>query len=128
MLVVFTAFGASVSSGIWKQMQPVQLVVTGALCALILAAALWLTALAGQRLLPSGDRAALIFCGSEKSLAAALPLSAALFSGSVAGVVILPVILYHVMQLIVCAFLARRLTRHSVPGAIRGEDRSNVPA
>ena len=128
MLVVFTAFGASVSGGIWKQMQPVQLVVTGALCALILAAALWLTALAGRRLLPSGDRAALIFCGSEKSLAAALPLSAALFSGSVAGVVILPVILYHVMQLIVCAFLARRLTRHSVPGAIRGEDRRNVPA
>ena len=126
-LVVYTAFGTAVAGGIWREIQPLQLVVTGALCALILAVALWLTSLLGRRLLSAADRMALIFCGSEKSLAAALPLAAVLFSGSVAGTVILPVICYHVMQLVVCACLARRLARYAARGRTQGENGPRVP-
>ncbi|PTT61061.1 bile acid:sodium symporter, partial [Arthrobacter sp. HMWF013] len=57
------------------------------------------------------DATAIMFCGSEKSLATGLPLSAILFHGPLSGVVILPVIMYHAMQLLVCAGVARRLAR-----------------
>ncbi|WP_228566230.1 bile acid:sodium symporter [Nocardia sp. SYP-A9097] len=57
------------------------------------------------------DRMVMVFCGAQKSLTIGLPLSAILFSGPPAGVVIIPVIIYHRFQLIVCSVLARRYQR-----------------
>jgi solute carrier family 10 (sodium/bile acid cotransporter), member 7 len=112
LLVVYTAFGAAVADGLWQKLPPAQLAVTAGICALMLSLALSVTSLAGRKLgFPPGDATALMFCGSEKSLAAGLPLSAILFQGPLGGVVILPVIIYHAMQLIVCAVVARRVPR-----------------
>ena len=55
------------------------------------------------------DRIALLMCGSKKSLATGLPMAAVLFPVAVAGTIAVPVIVFHQLQLIVCAVLARRL-------------------
>jgi sodium/bile acid cotransporter 7 len=113
LLVVYGAFGAAVADGLWQKLPPAQLAVTAAICAVILAMTLSVTWLVGGKLgFTRADATAIMFCGSEKSLATGLPLSAILFHGPLAGVVILPIIMYHAMQLIVCASVARRLARH----------------
>jgi sodium/bile acid cotransporter 7 len=112
LLVVYGAFGAAVADGLWQKLPPAQLIVTAGICAVMLALMLSVTALAGRKLgFTQADATAIMFCGSEKSLATGLPLSAILFHGPLGGVVILPVIMYHAMQLIVCASVARRMAK-----------------
>ncbi|VXC16323.1 putative sodium/bile acid symporter family (mazG-like) [Arthrobacter sp. 9AX] len=120
LLVVYAAFGGAVADGLWRRLPPEQLVVTAGICAAMLALMLWLTSLAGRKLgFTPADSTAVMFCGSEKSLATGLPLSAILFQGPLGGVVILPVIIYHALQLIVCAAIARRLARRQTePGTV----------
>jgi solute carrier family 10 (sodium/bile acid cotransporter), member 7 len=119
LLVVYSAFGAAVAHGIWQQIPATQLALTAGACAGLLAVALWTTSFTARRAgfgLP--EQSAITFCGSEKSLATGLPISAILFQAPVAGVVILPVIMYHALQLVVCAYVARRFAR----AAAWGED------
>jgi sodium/bile acid cotransporter 7 len=112
LLVVYGAFGAAVAGGVWHRIPPAQLAVAAGVCAFMLALTLWITSLVGRKLgFAAADATAIMFCGSEKSLATGLPLSAILFPGPLGGVVILPVIMYHAMQLIVCAGIARRLAQ-----------------
>jgi solute carrier family 10 (sodium/bile acid cotransporter), member 7 len=49
-----------------------------------------------------------VFCGSKKSLAAGIPMATVLFGASTVGVVLLPIMIFHQMQLMICAVLARR--------------------
>jgi solute carrier family 10 (sodium/bile acid cotransporter), member 7 len=53
------------------------------------------------------DEVALLFCGSQKSLVSGVPIANALASGAVLGPLLLPIMLYHPMQLLVCTWLAR---------------------
>ena len=53
------------------------------------------------------DRAAISFCGTQKSLIMGIPMANALFSGTTLGFVVLPMIVYHQMQFMSCAALAR---------------------
>jgi sodium/bile acid cotransporter 7 len=54
------------------------------------------------------DRITILFCGSKKSLATGVPMAQVLFAGSTIGVLILPLMLFHQIQLMVCAVLAQR--------------------
>jgi sodium/bile acid cotransporter 7 len=109
LLVVYTAFSAAVMHGIWHQLPPATLGALAAVVAVLLATALLITN-AGARIcgLVHADRVAVVFCGSQKSLVAGVPIASVLFSGATQGVVVLPIMLYHAMQLVVCAWLARR--------------------
>ncbi|GAA2239895.1 MULTISPECIES: bile acid:sodium symporter family protein [Kitasatospora] len=115
LLVVYSAFSAGMVGGIWSQLPlpglAVLLVVEAALLALVLCC----TALLGRRLgFGRGDRIALVFCGSKKSLAAGLPMASVLFPGS-AALMALPLMLFHQIQLMVCAVLARRWGAEELP-------------
>ncbi|MFJ2189072.1 bile acid:sodium symporter family protein [Kitasatospora sp. NPDC087861] len=109
LLVVYSAFSAAVVGGMWGTLSlprlAALLVVESALLALILTA----TLLAGRRLgFDRGDLIAIVFCGSKKSLASGVPMAAVLFPGAAAGLMVLPLMLFHQLQLMVCAVLARR--------------------
>ena len=109
LLVVYTAFSAAVLQGLWKQMP---LPVLGGLlviCAVLLTLALLITRY-GARLLgfDKEDEITIVFCGSKKSLAAGVPMAKVLFAGHPLGAIVLPVMLFHQIQLMVCAVLARR--------------------
>jgi solute carrier family 10 (sodium/bile acid cotransporter), member 7 len=114
LLVVYTAFSAAVVQGIWHQLPPLTLVALGLVVAVILATALLITH-AGARVCGLGhaDQVAVVFCGSQKSLVAGIPIASVLFSGPTLGVVVLPIMLYHPMQLVVCAWLARRFAKRA---------------
>ncbi|WBB72670.1 bile acid:sodium symporter [Micromonospora sp. WMMD1128] len=105
LLVVYTAFSASVVSGVWSRVS-----VSDLLVLLVVEAALLAAVLLTLATLPFDrpDRIAIAFCGSTKSAAAGLPMATVLFSGPAAGLLILPLIIFHQLQLITGTVLARR--------------------
>jgi sodium/bile acid cotransporter 7 len=112
LLVVYTAFSAGVVEGLWRIVEPAQLAALIGICVVLLAVVLGLTALLGRVFgLAWADRIVLVFCGSKKSLASGLPMATLLFPASTLGMIILPVMLFHLIQLVVCAVLARIWSR-----------------
>ncbi|OKH98054.1 bile acid:sodium symporter [Streptomyces sp. CB02923] len=121
LLVVYTAFSKGMTQGIWQQVTPVRLLALLLLAAGLLATALVTTSLAARRLgFCREDRVTIVFCGSNKSLATGLPMAAVLFGGA-AGPVILPLMLYHQLQLMVCAVIAARWSRRPETAAAAPE-------
>ena len=75
----------------------------------LLAAALLITSAAARAFgFAHADEVAAVFCGSQKSLVAGIPIASVLFAGPTLGMVVLPIMIYHPLQLVVCAWLARR--------------------
>ncbi|MFG2292569.1 bile acid:sodium symporter family protein [Streptomyces sp. NPDC048603] len=108
LLVVYAAFSAGMAAGVWRQVSLAKLgglvLVEGVLLAVMLLVT-WYGA--GRLGFGREDRIAIQFAGSKKSLAAGLPMASVLF-GAQAGLAVLPLMLFHQMQLMVCAVLARR--------------------
>jgi len=112
LLVVYTAFSAAVIGGLWQQVPLLTLLAVILACCVLLALALLLTHLFGKWLgFNLEDRITILFCGSKKSLATGVPMAQVLFAGSSIGVLILPLMLFHQIQLMVCAVLAQRYAR-----------------
>ncbi|WND23704.1 bile acid:sodium symporter family protein [Streptomyces violaceus] len=108
LLVVYTAFSQGMVQGIWHQVSPARLGGLLVVEAVILAVMLLLTWYGGKALgFPREDRITLQFAGSKKSLAAGLPMASVLF-GAHASLAVLPLMLFHQMQLMVCAVIAKR--------------------
>ncbi|WP_173385016.1 bile acid:sodium symporter family protein [Sphingobium sp. SYK-6] len=115
LLVVYSAFGAAVVEGIWHRVSVDDLLLLTLLCLVLLGLVLGLTAALGRVLnLPHGDAAVLLFCGSKKSLASGVPMAGVLFPAAQVGMVLLPVMLFHQLQLIACAFIAGRMGRRAL--------------
>jgi sodium/bile acid cotransporter 7 len=109
LLVVYTAFSAAVLQGLWKQLP---LPVLGGLVVVnvVLLACALLTTRYGARALgfSRDDEITIVFCGSKKSLASGVPMAKVLFAGHPLGLIVLPIMLFHQIQLMTCAVLARR--------------------
>lgn len=109
LLVVYSAFSAAVVEGLWQKVSRAELALLAAVCIVVLAAVLLFTLLLGRLLaLPREDAIVLQFCGSKKSLATGVPIAGVLFPPSMVGPILLPIMLFHQIQLMACAILARR--------------------
>lgn len=108
LLVVYTAFSAAIVEGLWRRVSPGDLAAILALCLVLLAVVLATTWSMGRALgLAREDAIVLVFCGSKKSLASGVPMAGVLFPPAQVGIVLLPVMLFHQIQLIACAIIAR---------------------
>jgi sodium/bile acid cotransporter 7 len=109
LLVVYTAFSEGVTQGIWHQLGLAELGRLFVVDAVLLGAVLAITTY-GSRLLgfSRADEVTIVFCGSKKSLASGLPMATVLLAGQSVGLIVLPLMLFHQVQLMVCAWLARR--------------------
>jgi solute carrier family 10 (sodium/bile acid cotransporter), member 7 len=109
LLVVYTAFSEGVTQGIWHQLGVFDLgrllLIDAALLAVVLAITTY-----GSRLMgfSRDDEVTIVFCGSKKSLASGLPMATVLLAGQSVGLIVLPLMLFHQIQLMVCAWLAKR--------------------
>jgi sodium/bile acid cotransporter 7 len=112
LLVVYTAFSAAVIEGLWKQVPMSALAGLLAVCAVLLALALAITTWTARSLgFDKADEITIVFCGSKKSLASGIPMAKVLFASHAVGAIVLPLMLFHQMQLMVCAVLAQRYAR-----------------
>jgi len=115
LLLVYTSFCDSVQRGVWSAsgLAPVLMTIAGSLVlfALVMGAA----ALASNALgLAPPDRIAALFCGSKKTLASGVPMAQLIFGARPGlGLILLPIMIYHPLQLLICGALANRWARRS---------------
>ncbi|WP_423822836.1 bile acid:sodium symporter family protein [Salinisphaera sp. SPP-AMP-43] len=108
VLVVYGAFSASVVEGLWHQLPPSALAWLVAVDLVLLAIVLAVTYGVGRALFVREDALVLLFCGSKKSLASGIPIAQVLFASSALGAIVLPLMIFHQLQLVACAAIARR--------------------
>lgn len=110
VLAVYTAFAEAAAQGLWQRIGPGELAALMALVLVLLliafAAAWGLGAALG---LNREDRVTLLFSGAQKSLATGAPMARILFPPAIAGAVILPLLIYHQLQLMLSAWIAPRI-------------------
>lgn len=127
LVVVYAAFSDAVMQGLWHRLPLADLGLVALADTALLALVLVLTTLLSRILgLPRQDEIAVIFCGSKKTLASGVPMANVLFPAASVGLIVLPLMLYHQIQLFVCAVLARRLShwqeRERAEGRAVGQD------
>ena len=125
LFVVYAAFSAAVISGLWKQTPLPSLLGLIVLCCILLAVVLTLTTWGARRLgFNKEDEITLVFCGSKKSMVSGIPMANVLFPAASVGAIVLPLMLFHQIQLMVCAVLAQRYARRQ--DAITNEGVTNT--
>lgn len=109
VMVVYGAFSEGMAEGVWSRVDLAQMLWLAFFCvlllALVMAAVAALARLAGFN---REDRIAILFCGSKKSLATGAPMAGVLFAGQSLALIVLPLMVFHQIQLFVCAILAQR--------------------
>lgn len=114
VLVVYGAFSEGAREHMWREVDVWTLVILVVICVLIVALMLWLTWHTARRLgFDRGDAIAIQFCGTKKSLATGLPMATVLFAGQSIGLIMLPLMVFHQIQLLACSALATRYARRS---------------
>ncbi|MDR7062060.1 MULTISPECIES: bile acid:sodium symporter family protein [unclassified Sphingopyxis] len=106
-IAVYVAFSAAVVAGIWSLLDGREIAIVFAAVAALLALSFggaW--ALGGLLKLARPDRITLLFSGAQKSIAVGAPLAATLFPPAIAGMVLVPILVYHMAQLILSAWIA----------------------
>lgn len=110
VLIVYVAFSASVQEGLWREVPWTAFLAAFLISSALLALVLVLTRTIARALrFERADEITTVFCGSKKSLAAGMPMAKVLFAGVPSiGMIIFPLMLFHQIQLMVCAVIAAR--------------------
>jgi solute carrier family 10 (sodium/bile acid cotransporter), member 7 len=117
LLVVYTAFSMSIAEHIWSTVSPWRVIAVAGVCVALLAIMLGVTVgMSRLARLNRADATVVLFCGSKKSLASGLPMALVFFGTGSVGLIMLPLIIFHQIQLFVCAVIASRMSR-TVPAA-----------
>lgn len=109
MMIVYSAFSALVVGGVWKQVAPLQFLLILAIC-LALFAAVFTFAVRAARVFGFRieDEIVVGICGTQKGMVAGVPIATLIFPASGVGLILLPLLIYHQIQLIGCALIAAR--------------------
>ncbi|MGB3747873.1 MAG: bile acid:sodium symporter family protein [Rhodanobacter sp.] len=124
LLVVYTAFSAAVVEGLWRDTPLSALLATLVACAALLALVMPTITWATRRLgFSREDEIAIVFCGSKKSMASGIPMAKILFAGQAGGLgaLVLPLMIFHQLQLMVCAVVARRYADRGARGVVEDD-------
>ncbi len=114
LLVVYSAFSEAVVEGIWTKVSALDLARLLILCCVLLAAVLLITLFAARSLkFNKEDEITIVFCGSKKSLASGVPMAGVLFPGAQLGLILLPIMVFHQIQLMACAVIANAYAKRA---------------
>jgi solute carrier family 10 (sodium/bile acid cotransporter), member 7 len=129
LLIVYTAFSEAVNEGLWHRTPVAALGGLVVVDAVLLMVALLVTCFTAKRLgFSKADQIAIVFCGSKKGLASGISMAKVLFSGPTVGAVVLPLMLFHQIQLMVCAVLAQRWHTRNMCGEAKPQAASEPAA
>lgn len=109
LLVVYAAFSEGMVAGVWGRVSLTDLALVLAFNAVLLGIVIATTMIGSRRLgFSKEDEIAIVFCGSKKSMASGIPMATILFPGGAVSLIVLPLMIFHQLQLFVCAVLARK--------------------
>ncbi|MDD3180621.1 MAG: bile acid:sodium symporter [Opitutaceae bacterium] len=110
LLLVYTSFCDSFKNRIWSDHGGgiLPIVLGGSLVLFVIVMTLTSLAATAWRF-NRADRIAAVFCGSKKTLASGVPMAKLIFGAHPGlGLILLPIMIYHPLQLIICSVLAAR--------------------
>ena len=111
-MVVYSAFSAGMVAGVWSEVTVGEIIFLVVFSIILVAILLWVTRFVALRLgFNQKDMKAIQFCGTKKSLATGLPMASVIFGGASIGLLILPLMIFHQIQLMMCSWLAARYAR-----------------
>jgi solute carrier family 10 (sodium/bile acid cotransporter), member 7 len=117
LILVYAAFSHGVVDGIWHQIDAGDLFKVALVDIALLATVMTILTFGSRQLgFSRADEIAIVFCGSKKSLVNGVPIASLLFAGHV-GLVVIPLMVFHQIQLMVCASLARHYAARRVPAS-----------
>lgn len=112
LLVAYSAFSAGMLAGVWENVSTQSLISVLLLDVLLLATILTFTICASRLLgFDRGDEIAIVFCGSKKSMATGIPMANVLFAPHAVSAIVIPLMLFHQLQIFVSAVIAQRYAR-----------------
>lgn len=112
LISVYSAFSAAVMDHIWSKVPLTTLLIVLGVCFALFSIAMFV-AFQGTKMLrlPAEDTCTSLFGGSFKSLVSGVPMARVLFPPAEIGVIILPIMIYHQMQMMLGANIATRMAR-----------------
>ncbi len=115
LLLVYTSFCDSFANHIWSGSSPLTLIITlAATLGLFFLVLFLLWKLCDRGGIAPAYRAAVVFCGTKKGLAAGVPMAHLIFAGNPGlGLILLPIMVYHPLQLLICTPLANRWAKEA---------------
>jgi len=117
LVVVYAAFSSAVVHGMWNELSPVVMTVAVLVVGLLLVTGLLAASFTSYLMgCDRPDRTVVTFCGTQKSLIAAVPIANVLFHASTVGLVLIPIMIYLPMQFVVGAWLAKHQAKLSRTG------------
>ncbi|EJK79697.1 bile acid:sodium symporter family protein [Rhizobium sp. AP16] len=109
LMVVYSAFSEAVVEGLWHTFSVLDIATVIVANMVLLAMVLCITMFGSRALgFSKADEITITFCGSKKSLASGVPMANVIFAGQGIGAIVLPLMLFHQIQLMTCAFLAQK--------------------
>ncbi|MFK4203936.1 bile acid:sodium symporter family protein [Acinetobacter junii] len=107
LMVVYGAFSSAVVAGLWQQVSGITLIYLTLACSVLLTIVMLLALYLPKWLgFNQADRITIFFCSSKKTLASGVPMAQILFIGQPLGVIVLPIMIFHQIQLMVCGVIA----------------------
>ncbi|GAB4143408.1 MAG: bile acid:sodium symporter [Sphingomonadales bacterium] len=116
LLAVYSSFSAAIVARVWAGVPAQQfLLLAGVVLALLLLGLAGSLALSAWLGLARDDRIAVVLCGGQKSLVSGVPFANVLFPAATSGLLMLPLILFHQLQLLLYTAMARRYAKQAPP-------------
>jgi len=114
LLVVYGAFSSAVVAGLWNEVSLSTLLLLLLACSVLLTIVMLLSLYIPRWLSFSrADQKTAFFCGSKKTLASGVPMAQILFIGQPLGMIVLPIMIFHQIQLMVCGIIANLWAKES---------------
>ncbi len=107
LMVVYGAFSGAVVAGLWHQVSWKTLLILTIACSVLLTIIMLLALYLPRALgFNRADQVTVFFCSSKKTLASGVPMAQILFIGQPLGMIVLPIMIFHQIQLMVCGVIA----------------------
>ena len=114
LMVVYGAFSSAVDAGLWSQISMSTLMLLILACSVLLTLIMLLSLYIPKWLgFNAADQKTIFFCGSKKTLASGVPMAQILFIGQPIGMIVLPIMIFHQIQLMVCGVIANYWSKQS---------------
>jgi sodium/bile acid cotransporter 7 len=112
LMVVYGAFSSAVVAGLWHQISGLALLYLVLACSVLLTIVMLLALYLPKWLgFNQADQVTIFFCSSKKTLASGVPMAQILFIGQPLGMIVLPIMIFHQIQLMVCGVIANRWSK-----------------
>lgn len=112
LMVVYGAFSSAVVAGLWQQVSGITLIYLTLACSVLLTILMLLALYLPKWLgFNQADQITIFFCSSKKTLASGVPMAQILFIGQPLGMIVLPIMIFHQIQLMVCGVIANHWSK-----------------